>query len=40
VVFIAGRGRARRIEDIVRVTGLNATTYELEPITQPEGESS
>jgi type IV secretion system protein VirB11 len=40
VVFIAGRGRARRIEDIVRVTGLNAITYELEPITQPKGESS
>lgn len=39
VVFIAGRGRARRIEEIVRVTGLNATTYELEPITQPKGDS-
>jgi type IV secretion system protein VirB11 len=38
-VFIAGRGRARRIEEIVRVTGLNATTYELEPITQLKGES-
>jgi len=35
VVFIVGRGRARRIEEIVRVTGMNATTYELEPITQP-----
>jgi type IV secretion system protein VirB11 len=39
VVFIAGRGRARRIEEIVRVTGLNATTYELEPITPPKGDS-
>jgi type IV secretion system protein VirB11 len=39
VVFIAGRGRARRIEEIVRVTGLNATTYELEPITPLKGES-
>jgi P-type conjugative transfer ATPase TrbB len=38
VVFIAGRGRARRIEEIVRVTGLNATTYELEPITHPKGD--
>ena len=34
VVFIAGRGRARRIEDIVRVTGLTANSYELEPIKQ------
>jgi type IV secretion system protein VirB11 len=33
VVFIAGRGRARRIEEIVRVTGLTANSYELEPIT-------
>jgi P-type conjugative transfer ATPase TrbB len=39
VVFIAGRGRARRIEEIVRVTGLNATTYELEPISQLKGDS-
>jgi P-type conjugative transfer ATPase TrbB len=39
VVFIAGRGRARRIEEIVRVTGLNPTTYELEPITQLKGTS-
>jgi type IV secretion system protein VirB11 len=38
VVFIAGRGCARRIEEIVRVTGLNATTYELETITQLKGE--
>jgi type IV secretion system protein VirB11 len=39
VVFIAGRGRARRIEDIVRVTGLSGTTYELQPVTQLKGES-
>ena len=39
VVFIAGRGRTRRIEDIVRVTGLNAETYELQPISQPSGDS-
>ena len=32
VVFIAGRGRARRIEDIIRVTGLNSTTYEFLPV--------
>lgn len=39
VVFIAGRGRARRIEEIVRVTGLDGSTYELEPITQSTGDS-
>jgi type IV secretion system protein VirB11 len=35
VVFIASRGRARRIEDIARVTGLTANSYQLEPITSP-----
>jgi len=39
VVFIAGRGRARRIEEIVRVTGLDGSSYELEQITQPTGDS-
>ena len=39
VVFIAGRGRARRIEEIVRVAGLSGTTYELQPVTQLNGES-
>jgi type IV secretion system protein TrbB len=39
VIFIAGRGRARRIEEIVRVTGLSGSSYELEPITQPTGDS-
>ena len=36
VVFIAGRGRARRVEDIVRVTGLTANGYRLEPWNQGE----
>ncbi len=40
VVFIAGRGRARRIEEIVRVRGLNANSYQLEPIDNLKGESS
>ena len=30
IVFIAGRNRARRIEDIVRVTGLHPNGYQLE----------
>jgi P-type conjugative transfer ATPase TrbB len=29
IVFIAGRNRARRVEEIVRVTGLHANGYEL-----------
>lgn len=33
VVFIAGRGRSRRIEEIVRVTGLDADGYRLEPLS-------
>ncbi len=39
VVFIAGRGRARRIQEIVRVTGLDGSSYELQPIAQPTGDS-
>ena len=31
IVYIAGRGRARRVDDIVRVTGLRANGYRLEP---------
>jgi type IV secretion system protein TrbB len=31
VVFIAGRGRARRVEEIVRVDGLDANGYRLIP---------
>ncbi|WP_455685411.1 P-type conjugative transfer ATPase TrbB [Xanthobacter flavus] len=33
VVFIAGRGRRRRVEDIIRVTGLNDDAYAIEHIT-------
>jgi P-type conjugative transfer ATPase TrbB len=40
VIFICGRGRARRVEEIVRVTGLDADGYCLEPISQPNGVSS
>lgn len=32
IVFIAGRGRARRIEELVRVTGHDQDGYLLEPI--------
>jgi len=32
IVFIAGRGRARRIETIDRVAGLDGDTYRLEPV--------
>jgi type IV secretion system protein VirB11 len=39
VVFIAGRGRARRIEEIVRVNGIAGASYELLPVTQLKGES-
>jgi type IV secretion system protein VirB11 len=33
IVFIARREGARRVEEIVRVTGLHANGYELEPLT-------
>jgi len=36
VVFIGGRGRSRRVEEIVRVTGLDADGYRLEPLSLPE----
>jgi type IV secretion system protein VirB11 len=32
IVFIAGRGRARRVEELVRLTGLDGETYKLEPV--------
>lgn len=35
VVFIGGRGRSRRVEEIVRVTGLDADGYRLEPLSLP-----
>lgn len=39
VVFICGRGRARRVDEIVRVVGLNADGYALESISQHNGVS-
>jgi type IV secretion system protein VirB11 len=38
IVYIAGRGRARRVHDIVRVTGLTAHGYRLEPFLRQSGE--
>ena len=38
VVFIAGRGRARRVEEIVRVDGLDANGYRLIPYDQGDSE--
>jgi type IV secretion system protein VirB11 len=32
IVFIAGRGRSRRVEELVRLTGLDGGTYKLEPV--------
>jgi type IV secretion system protein VirB11 len=34
IVFIAGRGHARRVHELVRVTGFNAEGYQLEPISK------
>ena len=39
VVFIAGRGQRRRVEDIVRVVGLTPDGYHLEPIETPPGDA-
>jgi len=39
VVFIAGRGQRRRVEDIVRVVGLTPDGYQLEPIETPPGDA-
>jgi P-type conjugative transfer ATPase TrbB len=39
IVFIARRNGARRVEEIVRVTGLHANGYALEPITPTHGET-
>lgn len=36
VVLIDGRGPARRVRELVRVTGLLATGYRLEPLITPE----
>jgi type IV secretion system protein TrbB len=40
IVFIARRNGARRVEEIVRVTGLHANGYELEPIRPTVGETN
>jgi len=39
IVYIAGRGRARRVEEIVRIVGLDGEAYRLEPICHSSGES-
>ena len=39
VVFIEGRGNARRVQEIVRLKGLEADVYQLEPVANPQGES-
>ncbi|MBI5277763.1 MAG: P-type conjugative transfer ATPase TrbB [Burkholderiales bacterium] len=36
IVFIAGRGRARRVQEIVRVTGFDAQGYYLSPPLVPD----
>lgn len=38
IVFIAGRGRARRVQVIARVTGFDAHGYSLSPTDQPSGD--
>jgi P-type conjugative transfer ATPase TrbB len=40
IVFIARRQGARRVEEIVRVTGLHANGYDLVPITPTHGSAS
>jgi P-type conjugative transfer ATPase TrbB len=35
IVFIVGRGQARRVDAIVRVTGLDGDAYRLEPVPLP-----
>lgn len=32
IVYLSGRGRGRRVEDIVRVTGFDGRSYRLEPL--------
>ncbi len=34
VVFISGRGRARRVEELLRVTGLDTDGYCLQPVSE------
>ena len=38
VVYIEGRGHARRVKDIVRVTGVEAGEYVLQPVSNTSGE--
>ena len=33
VIFIRGRGRDRRVDNIVRINGLDADGYHLRPVT-------
>jgi type IV secretion system protein VirB11 len=40
IVFIAGRGRARRVEDIMQVNGLGAGGYEVSSVFNSTGASS
>jgi type IV secretion system protein VirB11 len=40
IVFIAGRGRARRVEDIMQVNGLGAGGYEVSSVFKSAGASS
>lgn len=40
IVFIGGRGRSRRVEEIVRVLGLDADGYRLEPLIPPKGHTT
>jgi type IV secretion system protein TrbB len=40
IVFIAGRGRARRVEDIVQVNGLGSGGYEVSSVFNSTGASS
>ena len=40
IVFIAGRGRARRVEDIVQVNGLGTSGYEVSSVFNTPGVSS
>jgi P-type conjugative transfer ATPase TrbB len=36
IVFLAGRGRARRVQELVRVTGFDAQSYYLSPPLVPD----
>jgi len=40
IVFLAGRGEARRVKEIVRVAGLAGDQYRLEPVSANPGASS